>query len=406
MKIQDLLAKLKPLNELDDAAREPLIGKLAVAELAQGSRLNAKDERGALVYLVVGKLRLRDTDAGREVGVLQAGTARTMQPVFPDQTNYLAVAEADCKLLRVDRQAVDEQFQAQQSAGYDVADVQVNEQESALFQTIYMASANNELELPSMPEVALKIRNMADDPNVGIGDLTKVIQTDPTVAGRILHAANSALYRGRQEITGVHDALVRLGLKTTQSLAMSIAMGQTFKAKSKVVKELMEKLWNHSVRISALASVIARKVGGGLNPETALLAGLLHDIGGIPILNYVDSSGETADPAELQATISKLRGMTGLLVMQHWGFGQDFVAVVEGAENWQRDTGEPADYTDLVIVAQLYDNMRTSQDASIPPLETAPAFTKLQLGGQDAEASVKVLQEADGEVEATMALLS
>ncbi len=406
MKIQDLLAKLKPLDELDTNARNSLVETLSISDLAQGSRLVSKEEAEFLVYLVLGKLRVRDTNEGRELGVLQGATPRALRPLFVDQTNYLAVAEAPCKLLRIPRKAVEAATQAQLSAAYEVSEVQVDEQESALFQAIYLASSNHELQLPSMPEVAMKIRQMANNPDVGVEDLSKVIQTDPTVAGRILHASNSALYRGRQEITGVRDALVRLGLKTTQSLAMSIAMGQTFRAKSTTVKQLMQHLWNHSVRISALASVIARKIGGGLNPETALLAGLLHDVGAIPILSFVDNRDEAVDPNDLQTTINKLRAMTGLLVMEYWGFSKEFIDVVEGAENWQRDTGNPCDYTDLVIIAQLYDNMQSGQDPAIPSPETTPAFKKLTFGGQTDEDTLQVLREADGEVAATMALLA
>ncbi len=406
MKIQDLLAKLKPLQELDAIAREGLLAKLKLTDLEAGERLVSQQTQSDLIYLAMGKLRLRNTDEGRDLNDIQGGSNRSLQPLFDGQANYLAIAEVPCKLLRIERVAVEALLKNQRQAGYEIAEVEVSAAQSALFQAIYQACIGNRLELPSMPEVALKIRNMADDPNVGINDLTKVIQTDPTVAARILHAANSALYRGRQEIAGVHEALVRLGLKTTQALAMSIAMGQTFKAHTQIVKKRMQVLWNHSVRISALASVIARKIGGDLNPETALLAGLLHDIGGIPILNFVDRGDTEIDLAELNQTITKLQAMTGRLVMEHWEFGPDLIAVVEGAEDWLRDTGAPPDYTDLIIAAQIYDNASGHQDPAIPPPELAPAFNKLRLGNGTAEAVMQVLAEAEADVAATMALLS
>jgi HD-like signal output (HDOD) protein len=110
-----------------------------------------------------------------------------------------------------------------------------------------------------MPEVALSIQRMADDPDVGIPELTKVIQMDGTVAGALLHAVQQPPLPGRQAITNIRDAVVRLGLKTTSMLATNIAMRQTFHGKSPLIKRRMGQLWEHSVNVSAIAYVLARK---------------------------------------------------------------------------------------------------------------------------------------------------
>ncbi len=399
------LAQLVPIKELSEANRTALAEHSKLQALAPGSRLTATKEHDWLLYLVSGKLSLASMASA--AGSMEEGSPRAKLPIFADRAgNDFAVAEAPSQVLRIDKAAFAKLLNDEHLSGYEVvADVEVSETESVLFQQVYEAYQANKLELPPMPEVALRIRRMAEDPDVGIPDLAKVVQTDAAVAGGIFHAANSPLFCGSAPVNNIKDAVVRLGLKTTQSIATSIAMRATFNVKSAEIKKRMHELWEHSVNVSATSYVIARK-RKGMDPERALLAGLLHDIGVVPILQFLEKSDLSPSAKEIESAIAKLRVMVGVLVLNAWGFDAELITVVEEAEEWLRDPDPKPDYCDVVLVSQLYGAVDTPQAASLPALGDVPAVKKLELGDVDEEGHLQVLQEAEAEIASIKGMLN
>ena len=94
---------------------------------------------------------------------------------------------------------------------------------------------HDELVLPTLPEVALKVREAAEDPNVGIPEMTKVIGNDAALTARIIKVVNSPLLRTNREITDLQMAIGRLGINYTCNLATGLAMEQMFQATTDVV---------------------------------------------------------------------------------------------------------------------------------------------------------------------------
>lgn len=407
LNLEQLIAELVPVKELNAENRARLAGAATIEHLPAGQRLNAGKETATFVYLLEGKLGL--ASIGRAAGSVEAATPRAKLPIFADRAaaNDFAVAEGPAKLLRIDKQRFSELLNAEHLSGFEVvSDVEVSQTESALFGEIYAAYQQKKLNLPPMPEVALRIRQMADNPDVGIPEIAKVVQMDPAVAGALLHAANSPLFAGAKAVSTIKDAVVRLGLKTTRSLATSIAMRQTFQLKSSVVKERVRQLWEHSVNVSALSYVIARRHGKPFDPDRALLAGLLHDIGTIPILAYIESRNLKPSPTELDHIIAKLHGMIGVLVLNYWGLDPELITVVEESDSWLRDPGPDADLCDVVLLAQAYGYQGTPRASAIPPLGEIPALKKLKLGELDEAGQLSVLKEAEAEVAGVKQILT
>lgn len=294
---------------------------------------------------------------------------------------------------------------SEQLKGYDVVDVQVTDIQNELFQEVFQAYNHGKLDLPTMPEVAIKIIKVADDPDADIAELAKIVQLDPTVAGSIIQAANSPLYLGSRPVDNIKNAVVRLGLKITYNLATSIALRDTFKVKSLKIKQRMQELWKHSVNISTLSYIIARK-HHGLDPERALMAGLLHDVGVIPILNHIDKQSLDLSEVELEDTIFKLRAIVGTLVIDNWGLDAELATVVEEAELWNRDSTPTADYCDVVVVAQLYEAQQSTKATSLPLIEEIPAYRKLTLGQMDEEKQLQIFKDAQEEIASIKQILN
>lgn len=292
-----------------------------------------------------------------------------------------------------------------QLKGFDVVDVQVTDTESELFQQVFHAYHNGKLALPTMPEVAMKIIKLADDPDAKLTEIAKIVQLEPTVAGSVIQAANSPMYLGSRPVDNIKNAVVRLGLKITRNLATSIALRDTFQVKSQHIKQRMQTLWEHSVNISTLSFVIARKQRG-FDPERALMAGLLHDIGIIPILNHVDKNKLDLSADELEGTIANLRAMVGMLVIDYWRLDSEMATVVEQAEDWFRDPAPEPDYCDIVMIAQLYEAQKSALAATLPALNEVPAYRKLALGELDEENQLQIVKDAEEEISSIKQVLT
>jgi HD-like signal output (HDOD) protein len=398
------LDKLVPLNELTPSARAQLSEKAQFASLKPGQLLTAKDFSSWYIYILEGRMKVAENTAEGTITLL-ADSQRALEPLFADDHILTkAVTLSQCRIVRFERQLFDTLLNEERLNGYEVEDVHVSDTEGDLFKQVFEAYSQGKLKLPAMPEVAMKIARIAEDPDAGIPEIAKIIQIDPTVAGAVIQAANSPLYRSTKPIDNIKNAVVRLGLKITRNLASSIALRETFQVKSTEIRERMKTLWEHSVTISALSYVIAQKLNG-FDPERALMAGLLHDIGVIPILHYIEQNKLSQKPEDIEGTIQKLRGMLGVLVINYWGLDQELVTVAEECELWSRDSGPETDYCDIVLVSQLYDAIDTPRANTLPKLDEIPAYRKLNFGDEADVHNLQILQNADKEIASIKLLL-
>ena len=222
---------------------------------------------------------------------------------------------------------------------------------------------NDRLPLPTLPEVAIRVRETADDDNASITDVAKIIETDASLSARIVQVGNSALYRGINPAETVQAAAMRMGLNTVRSLATSLVMKQLFQATHPVVDLYLRKAWKQSTDVAALSAVIA-KTSTNLESDSALLAGLTHSIGLSPILVKAESDPVLLNNAqELEKLLYELYPVVGSRILQMWGFSDALIKVPAEHLNIDRngDSGK-VDYVDIVQVALL----QTIDDDSHP----------------------------------------
>lgn len=278
--------------------------------------------------------------------------------------------------------------------------------EHYLYKQLIKDLSNNRLQLPSVPDVALKIRQSLNDEQSNFKYIANIIASDPAITAKIIKTANSALYRSIHKIDDCQMAVTRLGTKVTSQLVTSFSMKELFTTKNKSLKKKMMAIWKHSREVAALSFVLA-KITPGFNPEHALLAGLLHDIGAIPIISYIDKHPEVLkNDFDIDFLINELKGQVGAAILTKWNFSDDLIITVREAENWLRQPGEKPEYCDIIIVAQLHALVGQSNAAEYPTLDEVPAFTKLALGQLTPELSIKVLEQAKEQIEETINLLA
>jgi putative nucleotidyltransferase with HDIG domain len=138
--------------------------------------------------------------------------------------------------------------------------------------------------MPSLPVSARKVLEICNNANVNPVDLGKVISLDPVLTGRLLQLINSSFYSFNSHITSIVKAITMLGINTVKNLTLSAAILGTL-PKNKVVNGLnMEGYWHHSLCVGITSKLLAAKQGVDTRfHQEYFTAGLLHDIGKIPL---------------------------------------------------------------------------------------------------------------------------
>lgn len=215
------------------------------------------------------------------------------------------------------------------------------------------AIASNKITLPTLPEVALKVRDAVERHNSTAHDIANIVATDAAVSARLLQVANSPLYRGRVEIDNLHMAVTRLGLRLVRSLVASVAMRQIFQATSDMLDHRFRMTWESSVEVAALSHFLAQQTRH-LDKEQALLAGLIHNIGGLPILMLADQLNLWAqDIALVDHLIDQFSPEIGHRILRQWHFPETLTQVAAHYRDFSHSSGAQIDYADIVIVARL-----------------------------------------------------
>lgn len=262
----------------------------------------------------------------------------------------------------------------------------------------YQDMQSEALTLPTLPDISLKIRKAINDNKANNTKIARVVQIDPAITGRLIHIANSPFYLGRKKIESCPEALTRLGLKAAQHFITSFALKSVFVAKSLYIRKRMQDLWAHSSYVAAICAVLAHKTRG-FDPDRAMLAGLVHDIGIVPILTYADRHPELGqEPGHIERTIQELRATIGVMIMRKWNFPTDFENVVINCENWWRCNESDPDYTDLVILSQLHSFVGTLQIHKYPRMDEIPAYRKLISDDTSTDISKDILGFAKEEI--------
>jgi len=251
----------------------------------------------------------------------------------------------------------------------------------------FLESLKNDLEndrliLPTFPDVAIKAREAADNENTTAEELARIISTDAALSARLLKVANSSLFRARQKIESIQIAITRMGNRVVRNLIMSITVEQMFNTNSPALAKRFTEVWQHSVQVAAFSRVLAASTPH-LDPEQAMLAGLFHDIGVLPILMESEKHPYFLDnPSALDKIIDDLHPQVGRLIVEHWDFPESLTEVTWEHENLFRNTTSEADYSDIVLVANLQTPSKGEHSCNKNEWPLIPAFKKLGLDGQ------------------------
>jgi putative nucleotidyltransferase with HDIG domain len=217
--------------------------------------------------------------------------------------------------------------------------------------------SSGELLFPTSLTVTMKIRRALNDPTASIDKVARIIGAEPVLTAQILRLANSVAYSaGGTATNDLKQAAVRLGFETTRNVAITVGMKQLVQTKSNTDSaQLINGLWNRSIRVAALSFVMAKKLTR-LNPDAAMIGGLLHDIGKFYILNRANSFSEIfSDQQALWDVIDRWHLSIGAAILDSWDISADVQAAVLEHRDLERTHKGPPDLIDVVMAADVVD---------------------------------------------------
>ncbi|MBQ0719795.1 MAG: HDOD domain-containing protein [Gammaproteobacteria bacterium] len=287
-------------------------------------------------------------------------------------------------------------------------------------QTLSDELSKGQVKLPAFPDVAIRIKSALEDPNMSTQQIAKLVVSDPVFSARLLKVANSAaLNVSGNQIKDIPTAITRMGFKMAHSIAVSIAMDQVMNAPSNpALASQFQQLWQHSVTVAALCFVITKKQSrhpslrqNRINPDEAMLAGLMHDIGKTYILTRAESYPALIDnPQALEQVMLDWHTGIGSAIIENWEFDEAMINVADEHELYDREpfiAGHVTDLTDVVLVANLMAHLIEEGDEGNEEEHLAewlqiPAFERL---GLDAGAISEIKDSSREEIDSIISAL-
>lgn len=272
------------------------------------------------------------------------------------------------------------------------------------YSDIYRRVAGDESLFPALPETAVKLNSILEQPSCEIRLVSKIVQADTGLAAFLMQCASRVRYLTRVAPQDLDSAIRRIGLKDTGNFAVSYFCRSTFQGNSSRISTLLRKAYADAVRVASLSSLLGAKAG--FPQGRAMLAGLLQDIGLPPTLNSIaQTHPQLLDESEqLQGALDQLTPLVSALILQKWGFDKEMLEVARSRKDWHRDNGS-ADLADVVLIARLHAALGTPEFRNYPPLFELSAMGKLDLGELTPENSLQMVAESHDQIEEIQGLL-
>jgi putative nucleotidyltransferase with HDIG domain len=252
------------------------------------------------------------------------------------------------------------------------------------------------VELPSFPDVAVRVRKVLADEDVSNEQIARVVSSDAGLAARVFTLANSAaMNRGGRAVTDLKTAVNRIGHNNVRTAAVSFAIAQLRRAAElRHISKELEQLWNEATMVAALAYALATRTRG-VNADESMLAGLLHNVGKIYILARAHRHAELfQDPPALAQVMRDWHANVGKAIVDNWGFPEHICEAIGEHENIDRQTGHP-DVTDVLTVAVMMSSFVGHETDLELNMQGVKSFWRL---GLDNDKCVHVMRDCAEEI--------
>ena len=251
----------------------------------------------------------------------------------------------------------------------------------AFVQALAVELSSGTVELPGYPAVVARIQQMLNDDDVDIARVVAAIGSEPAIASQIVRMANSAALNPRGvPAADLRAAITRVGLNSVRTATVSFAMSQMRKAPDlKGIEPQVDRLWQRSIQVASLSQSIARRLTK-LNPDAAMLAGLLQGIGKLYILARASRHAALfADEQAFRHVEQTWHVNVAVALIESWGFAQEIIDAVRDSESLNDEVRGPLTLGDVLMVAALLADYAGTPDTLRALIGASRPFQRLQL---------------------------
>ena len=241
--------------------------------------------------------------------------------------------------------------------------------------------SNESLELPSFPEIALRVRKALGNADIGVDDVVRMVSAEPSLAVRLLQLANSvAMNPSGQRITSLRMAIARIGFNLARSATIAFAMSQMRRAEAwHGLEARFRELWEDSARLAATSHAVGRRVRG-VNADLAMFAGMLHAVGKLFVLTRLNRFplllNDPAAYADIQRT---WHAPVARAILSCWDVGAEIVSAAADYESAAQPRAGQADLRDVLFAARYIGSLPPSEPAPAAGIFASPPFQRLGL---------------------------
>lgn len=395
------LEQLFPIRNLSQEVLQSFAEETHLELMNKGETLFCADSAAdCAIYLIRGSVELTDQN-GKSYWV-EAGSPQAKFPLCSgDKHTTTARASTELKIFRVSSQIMASTNRIEHLA----LEIPVEFSNNRLLQLFADHYQSHELEIPSLPEVAIHLRR-AIQKDVDLKETIKIIEVDPAISAKLIEVANCPLYLTAGPARNCFDAVQRIGLNGTRNLVVAISLKNIFKSRSTLVKGLLESLWRQSLYLSALCQVLA-SVSSQQNPEDALLAGLVADIGAIPFLSFVSNlPQEFINEPEITQALPIVTNTVGAAILKEWQFADEFVDVALHSRDWFQNASPDLSLTDIVVLSRLHALIGKKNSQELPLITSIPAASKLKNIALSPENTLSILHDAKAKIHEALSIFS
>jgi HD-like signal output (HDOD) protein len=274
----------------------------------------------------------------------------------------------------------------------------------AVIRKLSLEVAVGDVRLPSLPDIAVRVQQVLEDPKAARTRVAQVISADAALAARILRLANSAFFNpSTQQIFDLQQAITRLGTQLVRCTAMSFSLQQMEFGKGDAqLRPHIRELWRRGALVAAIAYVLARETRAA-KPDEALMTGLMHNIGDLYITVATPGRAGGGESDGWEQLVREWHPRIAGSILKHWKFPPAIIDTVVNQHSADHDSHGEASLTDILIAAIALGSCVFQRDLLDDAVTTAPSFQRLQLGSADCN---RLLASAAVQIKALRAALT
>jgi HD-like signal output (HDOD) protein len=263
--------------------------------------------------------------------------------------------------------------------------------------------AGDHIDLPSFPEVALRVRRALAIEDVTIDHVVRVVSAEPSLVVRLLQLGNSAaLNPSGRRLTDLRAAMTRIGFNMARSATIAFAMSQLRRAEAyRGLEKPFNDLWHASTRVAAVTYVLAKRVAKP-SAELALLAGLLHTVGKLYLLTRAGRFPDLLNDARVYpALVQTWHARIAEAILVNWELAPPVIDAVRGFESADRERDGDKDLLDVLWAGRGLAALPTGAEMPAEWFGSHPA-RRLEL---DAVACHEILVESRKDIDSLASAL-